>query len=59
LLGRDPGEVREITTAQYAEGRLVAARPASSLLSMRRIEATGFEPSDARAALRRYVTSLP
>ncbi|WP_151084296.1 sugar nucleotide-binding protein [Nocardioides cynanchi] len=56
--GRDPRDVREISTEEYAAGRPVALRPASSLLSTRRIEATGFEPSDARTALRSYAASL-
>ena len=57
--GRDPRDVREIRTEEYAAGRPVALRPASSLLSTRRIEATGFEPSDARTALRSYAAGLP
>jgi dTDP-4-dehydrorhamnose 3,5-epimerase len=59
LLGRDPGAVRDISTEEYAAGRASAPRPASSMLSMRRIEATGFEPVDAREALRVYASSLP
>ena len=57
--GRDPRDVREISTQEYAEGRLIAPRPASSLLSTGRLEATGFEPTDARTALRSYVMELP
>jgi dTDP-4-dehydrorhamnose 3,5-epimerase len=59
LRGRDPGDVRDISTEEYAAGRASAPRPASSTLSMRRIEATGFEPVDAREALRVYASSLP
>ena len=40
-------------------GGEVAPRPASSVLSTRRIEATGFEPRDALEALRAYASSLP
>ena len=58
LRGRNPRDVHGISTEEYTAGQLVAPRPASSLLSMRRIEATGFEPSDARAALRLYATGL-
>ncbi|MGA8247878.1 MAG: sugar nucleotide-binding protein, partial [Nocardioides sp.] len=58
LRGRDPGEVRETTTEEYAAGRVVAPRPRSSVLDLRRIEATGFEPTDARAALRAYCASI-
>ncbi len=59
LCGRDAGDVREISTEEYAMGRATAPRPASSVLSMRRIRATGFEPVDAREALRAYASSLP
>jgi dTDP-4-dehydrorhamnose reductase len=60
LRGRDPGDVRETTTAAYAADRVVAPRPRSSVLDLRRIEATGFEPADAGAALRAYcASSLP
>ena len=57
--GRDPGDVREVSSQEYAAGRALAARPASSVLSTARIEATGFEPADAREALRAYTSSLP
>ena len=58
--GRDPRDVRPITTEEYAAGRAVAPRPRSSVLSTRRIEATGFAPADAREALRDYcASSLP
>ncbi len=59
LRGRDPHDVSETTTADYAAGRAMAPRPANSLLSTHRIEATGFEPADAREALRAYASSLP
>ena len=59
LRGRDPDDVRAVSTEEYAAGRTIAPRPASGVLSMRRIEATGFEPGDAREALRDYASSLP
>jgi dTDP-4-dehydrorhamnose 3,5-epimerase len=59
LRGRDPEDVTETTTEEYAAGRVIAPRPANSLLSTHRIEATGFEPADAREALRAYASSLP
>ncbi len=59
LRGRDPGDVREISTEEYASGRATAPRPTSSVLSLRRIQATGFDPVDAREALRAYASSLP
>ena len=40
-------------------GGQLAPRPASSVLSTRRIEATGFEPRDALEALRAYCSILP
>ena len=57
--GRDPHDVSPTTTEEYAAGRAVAPRPLSSVLSTRRIEATGFVPTDAREALRTYVSNLP
>ena len=57
--GRDPLDVSPITTEEYAAGRAVAPRPMNGVLSTRRIEATGFEPTDAREALRAYASSLP
>ena len=59
LRGRDPGAVRDTTTDEYAAGRALAPRPANSVLSTRRIEATGFEQVDARKALSAYASSLP
>ncbi len=59
LRGRDPADVRETTTEEYAAGRTVAPRPRSSVLDTRLIEATGFEPADAREALRDYVAQAP
>ncbi|MDX6358052.1 MAG: dTDP-4-dehydrorhamnose 3,5-epimerase/reductase [Nocardioidaceae bacterium] len=57
LRGRDAADVREVSTGEYVAGRQVAPRPQHSLLSLRRIEATGFEPRDAEVALRDYVAS--
>ncbi len=59
LRGRDPDDVRPVSTEEYTAGRTIAPRPASGVLSMRRIEATGFEPRDAVEALRDYASSLP
>ena len=57
LRGRDPHDVREISSEQYAAGRVVAPRPRSSVLSLSRLEATGFRPRDAREALGDYCSS--
>jgi dTDP-4-dehydrorhamnose 3,5-epimerase len=59
LRGRSPADVVPVTSEEYAAGRAVAPRPASSVLSLRKLVATGFEPRDAREALRAYVTTLP
>jgi len=59
LRGRDPGDVRAITTEEYAAGKASAPRPTHSLLSLRRLEETGFEPADALSALRSYVEAIP
>jgi dTDP-4-dehydrorhamnose 3,5-epimerase len=56
LTGRDPDDVTPTTTAEYAAGRAMAPRPLNSTLSLGKIEATGFEPEDALAALERYCT---
>jgi dTDP-4-dehydrorhamnose reductase/dTDP-4-dehydrorhamnose 3,5-epimerase len=57
LSGRDPEDVTPVTTSQYGEGRDLAPRPRSSVLSLERIRATGFEPRDALEALRDYWVS--
>jgi dTDP-4-dehydrorhamnose 3,5-epimerase/reductase len=59
LFGRPADDVVAVTTEEYAAGRAapLAPRPRSSMLTLDRIRATGFEPRDARAALRDYCTS--
>jgi dTDP-4-dehydrorhamnose 3,5-epimerase len=57
--GRDPQDVRGVSTEEYAAGRFVARRPAHSTLSLRRLEAAGFTPADARRALQDYVAGVP
>jgi dTDP-4-dehydrorhamnose 3,5-epimerase len=59
LRGRSAEDVTPVTTEEYAAGRAGAVRPASSVLSLDKLLATGFEPVDARAALRHYVARLP
>lgn len=60
LRGRDPADVTDTTTQEYAAGRDVAPRPRSSVLDTARIEATGFAPTDALEALGAYcASSLP
>lgn len=55
LSGRSADDVTPITTAEYADGKYLAPRPANSTLSLAKIEATGFAPLDAASALRRYL----
>jgi dTDP-4-dehydrorhamnose 3,5-epimerase len=59
LRGRDPDDVVPVSSQEYAAGREVAPRPASSLLSLDKLTATGFQPVDAGEALRAYVSALP
>jgi len=59
LRGRSADDVRVVTTEEYAAGRPAATRPASSVLSLRKLEATGFEPAHADLALPAYLASLP
>jgi dTDP-4-dehydrorhamnose 3,5-epimerase len=59
LRGRDPADVHPVTSQEYAAGRVVAPRPASSVLSLAKLEATGFQPVDAGTALRDYLATLP
>ena len=54
LSGRDPGDVRPVSTQEYAAGRPLAPRPGNSLLSTAKIQATGFTPGAALAALTDY-----
>ncbi|NYD40492.1 dTDP-4-dehydrorhamnose reductase [Nocardioides panaciterrulae] len=54
LSGRDPGDVTEISSAQYAA---VAPRPRHSVLDLSRLQAAGFDPADARSALRSYLAA--
>jgi dTDP-4-dehydrorhamnose 3,5-epimerase len=63
LCGRSAADVRATTTQEYAagqaaQGRPFAPRPLSSVLSLDRIRATGFEPEDQLVALRRYLGAL-
>jgi dTDP-4-dehydrorhamnose 3,5-epimerase len=59
LRGRDPAAVHPVTSQEYAAGRAVAPRPPSSVLSLAKLEATGFHPADAGTALRSYLATLP
>ena len=50
--GADPADVSSVTTAAYGEGKTLAPRPQHSVLSLDKISATGFQPTDGRAQLR-------
>ncbi|MDH2413359.1 bifunctional dTDP-4-dehydrorhamnose 3,5-epimerase family protein/NAD(P)-dependent oxidoreductase [Nocardioides sp. CER19] len=60
LSGRSASDVSATTTADYfasaiAAGKPISPRPLGSVLSLDKIEATGFTPEDQRDALRRYL----
>ena len=61
LRGRDPGDVRHVSTEEYAAGagRVLAPRPRHSTLDLAKVEGTGFRPSDQWKSLRAYVAALP
>ena len=54
--GRDPADVTPVSTADYARGKQTAPRPASSVLDLGKLRATGFEPVDALPALDAYLS---
>ena len=49
--GRSAEDVIGQSTSEYSAGGLVSPRPASSVLSLGRLESTGFEPADQRERL--------
>ena len=53
--GHDPARVSGISTAEYFAGKHVAPRPLNSLLSLDKLEASGFAPREATAALAAYL----
>ncbi len=57
LSGRDPGDVNRVSTAVYAEGRVLAPRPMHSTLRLDKISAAGFRPEEAAPALERYLAT--
>lgn len=54
LAGRNAGDVSPISTEEYMAGKKAAPRPATSVLDLDKLEAAGFEPTDAVQALRDY-----
>ena len=58
LAGRDGSDVSATTTADYfADKPEASPRPLNSAMSLAKIEATGFVPEDATAALERYLSA--
>ena len=57
-VGRDPADVRPISTDAYGQGKQLAARPQHSTLDLTRIKATGFVPPDADTELAAYLSQL-
>ena len=58
LVGRDPGDVRPVTTEEYFAGREgVAPRPLSSVLDLTKIEASGFSPAHSMDKLDEFVSA--
>jgi dTDP-4-dehydrorhamnose reductase len=55
LSGRSAADVRRISTAEYAAGKSLSPRPASSTMSLDKIRSTGFEPREQFAALLDYL----
>lgn len=53
--GRSAADVAPCTTEEYAAGKEMAPRPLTSTLSLAKIEASGFVPADAMAALDAYL----
>lgn len=53
--GRDPGDVQGVSTAQYAEGRTMAPRPARSTLDLHKLTRRGFAVTDMEVALAAYL----
>jgi dTDP-4-dehydrorhamnose 3,5-epimerase len=57
--GRPASAVTRVSTAEYAAGRAMAPRPVHSTLSLDKIEATGYQPTDLRTGLARFLASRP
>ncbi|HEY7044995.1 MAG TPA: bifunctional dTDP-4-dehydrorhamnose 3,5-epimerase family protein/NAD(P)-dependent oxidoreductase [Nocardioidaceae bacterium] len=56
LSGRDPEDIRPVSTEEYDAGRSSAPRPRCSLLSLDKIAATGFVSEPVDDALIAYLT---
>lgn len=58
LCGRDPSDVSPVTTEQYAVGKVLAARPVSSTLTLTKVIRAGFTPRGADEQLDEYVNAI-
>ena len=57
--GQSPDDVTPVHTAAYYAGKDgIAPRPLQSTMSLEKIEATGFKPTDWRDELKKYLDSL-
>ncbi|WP_204263650.1 sugar nucleotide-binding protein [Geodermatophilus normandii] len=56
--GRDPRDVRRVSTAEYSAGKPdLAPRPLNSVLDLAKLEATGFRPREWRTAVQAHLTT--
>lgn len=55
LCGRDPQDVKPVSTEEYAAGKDLAPRPRDSVLRLDKLAATGFRGTDADEALQAYL----
>lgn len=58
LCGRDAADVTPQSSAEFAAGRVAAARPHHSTLALDKITATGFQPRDGDDVLEEFVRAL-
>ncbi|MCX6500284.1 MAG: bifunctional dTDP-4-dehydrorhamnose 3,5-epimerase family protein/NAD(P)-dependent oxidoreductase [Arthrobacter sp.] len=58
LTGASSQAVTRVSTAAYFDGKAAAPRPLNSVLNLSKITASGFSPSDSRAALSAYSRTL-
>lgn len=57
ILGKSPGDVTRVSSAEYFAGKEgFAARPVNSLLSLQKLENTGFSPPSWEQRLKDYLT---
>ncbi|MEP6817066.1 MAG: sugar nucleotide-binding protein [Marmoricola sp.] len=54
-MGRPRDDVRPVSTEEYGAGKSLAPRPMRSTMSLEKLRATGFEPTDVLDALAGYV----